>query len=258
MESKVVYALMIMIAIGAVAWGLVSFNHLEQARSELSLLNRQIETLEMNLEIAENTIDETEEDLASAQQQLTSAQQELTSVQQELYSAELTIGSLESTIELYEDTWGFVASGIQPPSIGVDLVNYGSATNPTWTQLLNFLLNDKTDQKAYVPDVYVCRHFARDVHNNAETAGIRAAWVSIDFESGGAGHALNAFKTTDRGLVFIDCTGQVASQSSLFSYDKTVDVRLGKSYIPESLFGVGGQLRELPECCHAADVEVYW
>ena len=96
----------------------------------------------------------------------------------------------------------------------VELINNPDATNPTYAQLVAFIEADTTDTKGYVEEgfrdwykAHVCADFAEDVHNNAEAAGIRAAWVSIDFEGNDEGHALNAFETTDRGLVYIDCTG---------------------------------------------------
>jgi len=54
--------------------------------------------------------------------------------------------------------------------------------------------------------VYVCADFAEEVHNNAEAAGIVAGWVGIRFEGTDEGHAINAFETIDKGLVYIDCT----------------------------------------------------
>ncbi|MBE9482994.1 MAG: hypothetical protein IMY88_04865 [Chloroflexi bacterium] len=242
MSTKLTYVLLVIIAVGAIAWGFVSYNNSLQARSELSLLHIEMGTLEMNLEIAEDTLAGTEE--------------ELSSVQQELSAAELTISSLESKLELYEDTWGLVASGIQPPFQDADIVNYGSATNPTWAKLLDFLRNDRTDQKGYVPGVYMCGDFARDVHNNAEWAGIRAAYVAVELP--GAYHSLNAFKTTDRGLVFIDCTGLLASEPGPSNCDKTVDVRLGRSYIPKSLFPESGWSVTWRNMGTVHDVEIYW
>lgn len=91
----------------------------------------------------------------------------------------------------------------------VELINNPNAENPSWDELITFIRSDTTDSKPYIETFYwsyVCADYARDVHNNAEAAGIRAAWVGIDFEEG-VGHALNAFDTTDKGLVFIDCTG---------------------------------------------------
>jgi hypothetical protein len=249
MENKITYALMIIIAIGAVVWGLVSYNNLLQTRSELNQLLIEKEALEMDLEIANNSLDQAQEDL-------TSAQQELSSVQQELSSSELTISSLESKLELYEDTWGSVYSGVQPNFVGANIVNYETATNPTWAQLLDFLLRDRTDQNAYVPGVYMCGDFARDVHNNAERAGIRAAYVAVEFSSGY--HSLNAFKTTDQGLVFIDCTGLEAWESGPSNRDKTVNVKLGRSYVPKSLFPESGWSSTWGNMGTVLDVEIYW
>jgi hypothetical protein len=249
MENKLTYTLMIIIAIGAIAWGLVSYNNLLQTRSELNQLRIQMGTLETNLEIANDSLAQTQEDL-------TSARQELNSVQQELNSAELTISSLESKLALYEDTWGLVASNIEPPFQGADIVDYSTATNPTWAQLLDFLQRDKTDGKAYVPGVYMCGDFARDVHNNAEWAGIRAAYVAVEFSSGY--HALDAFKTTDRGLVFIDCTGLEAWEPGPSNCDKIANVKLGRSYVPKSLFPESGWSVTWGNMGTVRDVEIYW
>lgn len=90
----------------------------------------------------------------------------------------------------------------------IELINNSDATNTTYAELIAFILKDTTDTNSFVeegPEAYVCTDFAEDVHNNAEAAGIRAAFVVVDFTYG-EGHALNAFKTTDKGLVYIDCT----------------------------------------------------
>lgn len=243
MLRKLTYVLIAITVAGAIAWSLVSYNSLLQAQSELSSLRIEIEALEMDLEEVEHRLAQTEE--------------KLTSEQQELSSAELTISSLESELELYKDTWGsVVASDVQPPFQGADIVNYETASNPTWAQLLDFLLKDKTDEKAYVPGVYMCGDFANDLHNNAEQAGIRAAYVAIELPSGY--HALNAFKTTDRGLAFIDCTGLEASEPGPSNRDKTVDVKLGRSYVAKSLFPESGWSVRWENMGTMLDVEIYW
>jgi len=95
----------------------------------------------------------------------------------------------------------------------IELIDNHSATNPTYAELVAFIRGDSTDRREYFRTIpphkmdYICSDFAEDVHNNAETAGIRAAWVSVEFQGTDEGHALNAFETTDRGLVYIDCTG---------------------------------------------------
>jgi hypothetical protein len=87
----------------------------------------------------------------------------------------------------------------------VCLVNYKNATDPTWDELISFLESDDTDEHPYIEDSFVCADFAEMLHNNAEVSGIKAAYVSVDFIVG-EGHAINTFNTTDKGLVYVDCT----------------------------------------------------
>jgi hypothetical protein len=119
----------------------------------------------------------------------------------------------------------------------ITLKNNPNAKNPTWEELKNFLLKDKTDLIEYDYDKFVCADFAEMVHNNAEQAGIKAAYVSIKlgpcaYYPISGGHALNAFETTDKGLVYIDCTGYMTSMNA----DKIIDLQLGKEYVPKSIF----------------------
>ena len=127
----------------------------------------------------------------------------------------------------------------------IHLTNNSSATDPTWQQLMSFLVADKTDQKDYSAFSFPCGAFAEEVHNNAEAAGIQAAWVAVDFEDNTDGHALNAFNTTDRGLVYVDCTGRdvlivvpvvppSGVEQKIFgganSWDKIAYIEIGKEY----------------------------
>ena len=79
--------------------------------------------------------------------------------------------------------------------------------NPTYKEAIAFLKQDKTDKNRYVEGtygVYVCSHFARDVCNNAEEAGLRCAFVELRYIEGG--HAIIAFDTVDKGLVYFEPT----------------------------------------------------
>jgi hypothetical protein len=100
----------------------------------------------------------------------------------------------------YNGTYGF----------RVVLENNPDAKDPTWDQVMAFLKTDNTDEMEYVADDFMCGSFAQEVHNNAEKAGIRAAFVGIDLAGEPIGHAVNAFNTTDRGLVYTDSTGETA------------------------------------------------
>jgi len=114
------------------------------------------------------------------------------------------------------------------------LINNKNANDPTWQQLVSFLTTDKTDGNDYSLFSFPCGAFAEEVHNNAEALGIRAAWVAVDFQDGGELHALNAFHTTDKGIVFVDCT---SSYRSDIVYPMISDPATGESreYKPERL-----------------------
>ncbi|MGA3094311.1 MAG: hypothetical protein ABSD79_02875, partial [Dehalococcoidales bacterium] len=87
----------------------------------------------------------------------------------------------------------------------VQLINNDNAVDPTWKELKSFLYLDKTDEEPYIEGSFECASFAEELHNNAEARGIRAAFVSIFFSNDFEGHAINAFQTTDKGLIYIDC-----------------------------------------------------
>ena len=133
------------------------------------------------------------------------------------------VGGDENNLAIYYDE--------QSPYSGVRLINNPSATNPSFGQLLQFIASDDTNEHPYVEGEYMCADFAETLHNNAEQEGIRAAWVGVDFEGESVGHALNAFYTVGKGLVFVDCTGggfEVLIPSS--EYDTIAYVRVGEQY----------------------------
>ncbi len=101
----------------------------------------------------------------------------------------------------------------QPPVMGsygntAYIINNSSAKDVSFATLKSFILKDATSEEPYVVGAADCVDFAEEVHNNAEQAGIKAAFVCVLFTDEEIGHTLNAFMTTDRGLVYIDCTGQ--------------------------------------------------
>ena len=74
--------------------------------------------------------------------------------------------------------------------------------NPTFKELRAFILKDPTNRNDFILNQYECRHFATDVNNNAEANGLRTAFVLLGYDRGQ--HAVVAFETTDRGLVYIE------------------------------------------------------
>ena len=95
--------------------------------------------------------------------------------------------------------------------------NSPDACNVSYSALMEFILQDKTDQLIYDDSCFVCIDFAVAVHDNAESRNISAGVVTCNI--GGTLHALNIFNTTDRGLVYFDCTGGRAG-APVHNYDK--------------------------------------
>jgi hypothetical protein len=74
--------------------------------------------------------------------------------------------------------------------------------NPSFQELKDFILRDTTSRNRFVLNTYECRHFATEVDNSAEAAGLRCGFVLLCFERGQ--HAVVAFETTDRGVIYIE------------------------------------------------------
>lgn len=89
----------------------------------------------------------------------------------------------------------------------ITLINHRDSTNPTFSELRKFIENDDTNELIYGEFSFHCVDYAEQVHNNAEARGIKAGIVVINFENEPIGHALNVFKTKDKGLVYVDSTG---------------------------------------------------
>ena len=98
------------------------------------------------------------------------------------------------------------------------LIENPDATDPTWAELKAFLETDTTDDIPYVLGSFICGDYAEALHNNAEAASIRAAYVLVRLNEE-PGHALNAFNVGDT-TVFID----------VGSADKVAYVEVGKDY----------------------------
>ena len=253
--------------------GCVSKSEFETLQAEFEALQSENASLEATneqyseeLEVKNATIQETQKELDNTKEELSSTKQELDSTEtrysnalNELESYKSELASYIKELELYKDTFGSVVqSGGQVPFYRVYLRNVRTATDPTFDELENFLMEDKTDQNDYITGVYMCGDFANDVHNNAEQAGIRTGWVAIllEAEDGSTSyHACNVFKTTDKDLIFIDCTGSQAGERSPSKNDKIVSVKLDSKYRPRFMFATRWRVESMGII---RDIEVYW
>lgn len=138
------------------------------------------------------------------------------------------------------------------------LRNNPSAKNPAWADLKAFLKADQTDRQAYIAGKFTCGDFAEILHNNAEAAGIRAAIVAIELKpaelaEGVIYHSLNAFETTDHGLMYIDDT----SSSQGYYADKEANVVVGDDYTAVSIFPQPGQILTWPSMGKIMAIDVF-
>ena len=92
--------------------------------------------------------------------------------------------------------------------------------NPTYAELMNFLKRDKTnDRKPTSPiDTW---NFAPELKRNAQKEGFQAFIVVVGCE--GFTQLINAFMTTDQGLIYIEPQN-----------DKPVKVNIGESYFTQN------------------------
>jgi len=136
---------------------------------------------------------------------------------------------------------------VEPPKVIMPEKIAPALRNPSWEELKAFLWEDKTDQLEYVFPTFVCHDFAKTLQASAKEAGWRCAYVCVQLEGypdwfdygipSNTGHGLNVFETTDRGLVYIDCTSVPGFSGNT---DKIVDVKVGKEYILKDIFQMLG------------------
>jgi hypothetical protein len=158
----------------------------------------------------------------------------------------------------------------------ITLVNNKNAVDPTYEQLVEFIKEDTTNEIPYNNTSFVCSDVAERVHNNAEAAGFKCAWVFVDFTNECPtinpmtnaliiGHACNLFNTTDKGLIAIDCTRgsrptQETASLSCSAWDDEVSLVKGGEYVPRLLYSFPGSdsLNNFLSMGTISDYYVFW
>jgi len=228
---------------------------LSQTQSELNNTQQQLADTRVELTTAQDTLTQTQStlsqtqaqldtaktDLASAETQLLTAQDQLVSTRTQLYSATTTLVSTKTQLsdakaqlatsqqQLADNQKTLLALGITVHSATTAWDFNGQqwshtdntqAVNPTWNQLIAFISQDTTDQHPYNIQSFNCVNYATTVYNNAETSNIESAGVVLTLRNEPIGHAVDAFITSDYGLVYVDCTQK----------DTIARIEVGKPY----------------------------
>lgn len=144
-----------------------------------TISQEEYNALQSNLENAQRAIDELTENLATLRADYTDSQTDYE--------------GLQTNYEDLQASYNNLLAGVKKSTLG----------NPTWSELKDLLERDDTDTLLYVEDSFDCSGFAITLRDRAWKYGIRCAYVEVGFFEE-KGHALNAFETIDKGLIYVD------------------------------------------------------
>src|SRR5271157_445159 len=145
------------------------------------------------------------------------------------------------SIILLRNTWVQSFPIINSTNARISVTEYRNATPISYDELISFIDNDNTVEAVYDMPNYTCGDFAAHLYDDAEAQGIKSGIVSIGFQGEATGHAINAFPTTDKGIVFVDCTGinQSLKEMGYVPTRNIVYIQVGKELgeIPDNQTG---------------------
>jgi len=217
--------LMIVLLAGASIFSyLLYFNtstQLYAVEAELNSTRTQLGLAETGLAATQEKLDATKTDLESTVLALSVTELEVQATKEGLRTAETELASTLdrlSTTQVELDDREIELSELQVNYEGLMTGHGYTIKDPTYKEMLRFLEDDDTDEAEYITGEYECIEFTTDLCNRAEENGIRCAYVSIRFP-GGRGHAIVAFNTIDKGLIYIEP-----------QYDDLVEIEIGQPF----------------------------
>ena len=174
---------------------------LSSTRTELTTSQNSLNTTQGQLLTTQNDLSSTKSSLTSTQNQLTTTQNQLSSTQNDLSTTKTSLTAAQTQAATLQTS--LTAANSQVTTLQSQLSSGHILGDTTYAGMLAFLAADKTDQNTYVNNTYNCVNFSADVIANAAKQYIRCAFINIDFP-GTTGHAILAFNTTDRGMVYVE------------------------------------------------------
>lgn len=103
----------------------------------------------------------------------------------------------------------------------IRLVKYDNNRNPSYQEVIDFLMWDKTDMLRYIFGNFVCNDFNAIVHNNAQYLGFNCRYCFLEDLDCECGHTCLAWDTLDAGRIYTDSTGVEEPEPDIYeSYDK--------------------------------------
>jgi len=186
-KQKITVSLTIAALVAGIAFFWIDWS---STRQDLDLTRTELAGTQATLESKENELSATKDELLVTKNQLQSTKDYLLNAEAELQTTKDHLLNVEAEL---------LATKTRLSAIQTDALHLH---NPAFEEVTDFLREDKTDSNKYVEDEYICSHFARDVNNNAESQGIRCAYIDLRFPQ--LGHAIVAFDTVDEGIVYFD------------------------------------------------------
>ncbi len=217
--------ILIVLLVGAsLSLYLLYFNastQLHMSRAELNSTQTKLDSTKTELKATEGELAATKTELESAMIELASIGTELQATKTDLRSAETELASTLDSLDIAQAELDEKESALNELQINYEglMAGHGyTIKDPTYTEMVRFIANDDTDKAEYIKGEYECTEFSTDLCNRAEEEGLRCAYVSIRFP-GGRGHAIVAFNTIDKGLVYVEP-----------QYDDLVEIEIGKPF----------------------------
>jgi hypothetical protein len=192
---RVTFIILVIVAIASLVATAWVLNELDRARNSLMLVDN---------------------DLKAMQAQLTNVEIELNSSKELAESLEDTLSNLQANYDRLTTGYGYILR------------------DPSYQEMKDFLEQDETSEQEYLSNEYICVDFAANVKANATKQGVRCGYVVVEY-LGTNGHAIVAFDTTDRGLVYIEP-----------QFDWDVELEIGRCYY-ECVVPPPGQYMVQPE-----------
>ena len=170
------------------------------------------------------------DELYRARNSLLLVDNDLKAMQAQLADVEIELSASEELAESLENTLSNLQANYNRLTTGYAYV----LRDPSYQEMKDFLEQDETSEQEYLRNEYICVDFAANVKANAAGEGIRCAYVVIEYLDTN-GHAIVAFDTTDRGLVYIEP-----------QFDWDVELEIGRRYY-ECVVPPPGQYMVEPE-----------
>jgi hypothetical protein len=197
-------------------------NKLKETEDILSKQGEELNTSKTNLSSAQDELSVAKTNLTDKSTQLTAALAQAAEANSQKIEAQSQLANYKEIVDGLGMSVNITAQA-KLKDTSVNLVDNSNAKNPTLAQLEIFLKNDNSENHVYIEDIYDCSQFSEHLHNAAEAAGIRCFVVHIELINPLAStyqyffgndnkninikHALNAFMTTDYGLIYINDEG---------------------------------------------------